>query len=109
MDKTNRYETKYPVHTIYNPDGSSYVQCGRYTIMDRASLEYFCNNDPVCQEWDRVDGLCDSELLPYPQLPASDPYNRPDYLTNPDGDTSWWTPAKALELYGYRPADEEPK
>jgi len=72
---------------------------GRYTVFNRAELNAYCEYDPQARWWAVVDKLCDRSLLPFPELPPSDPYNRPDYLTSHNGDTDWWTPKVAFERY----------
>lgn len=98
---------KHQVRTEYVSNGGKIYRCGKFTAMDRAALEYFCATDPVCCEWEFVDSLCDRRLLPFPELPASDPYNRPNYLTNPDGDANWWTPHEAIKRYGCHLVDDD--
>lgn len=105
-NKTENQDT-HPAHIEYTPNGGKIVRCGKFTFMDRAGLAHYWNTDPVCQEWELVDSLCDCRFLPFPELPASDPYNRPDYLTNLDGDTSWWTPHEAIRRYGCHLADDD--
>ena len=93
MDKVAQNQPKHRVHIEHTPNGGKIYRCDEFTGMDRAALTYYCATDPVCREWDLVDNLCDQRLLPFPELPASDPYNRPGY---PDSDTNLWTPHEAI-------------
>ncbi len=104
MDDTGENQTRSRVYTEYTPNGGKITRCGKFTMMDLLALEHWSKTDPVCREWDFVDSLCDRRLLPYPELPLSDPYNRPGY---PDGDPSAWTPHEAIKKYGLRWGEDE--
>ena len=95
--KTIDNQSKCLDYDEMTPNGGRISRVGPFTIMDRLGLDHWWESDPVCQQWDFVDRLCDKRLLPFSVLPASDPYNRPGY---PYGDPSLWTPHEAIKRYG---------
>ena len=92
-----RHALKNRVRVEHTPNGGKIVRSGKFTIMDRAGLDHYCDTDPVERLWPFVDQLIDRRLLPYPDLPVYDAYNRPGY---PYGDPKEWTPQAAIERYG---------
>ena len=107
MDEETENHPKHLIGIEHTPNGGWIGRTSKFTLMDSAGLEYFCATDPVCRQWNLVDSLCDKRLLPFPELPASDPYNRPGYSTNPDRDASWWTPDEAIKRYGCHLIDDD--
>ncbi len=81
----------------HTPNGGKIVRCGRFTIVNGPALPHFFETDPLERLWRFADQLCDRQLMPYPEYPVYDPYNRPGY---PDGDPALWTPDAAIKLYG---------
>ena len=84
-------------HVEHTPNGGRIVRSGPFTFMDGPGLQHYCDTDPICRQWDLADELCDRRLLPYPELPVCDQYNRPGY---PHGDPALWTPTAAIQRYG---------
>lgn len=107
MRRRKKNRSKPETHIEHTPNGGKIVRGGRFTFFNSAGLKHFWETDPTCREWELVNSLCDKRLLPYPGLPVYDSYNRPDYLTNPDGDTTWWTPDEALKKYGRHLNDDK--
>ena len=85
------------IRTEHTPNGGKITRAGPFTFMDGPALDHWWETDPEARAWRLADEVCDRRLLPWPELPVFDSYNRPGY---PYSEPALWTPQAAIEHYG---------